>query len=455
MKIATHQCLFSQDKWLFKNLENIYSHVDKIYLSISQIPWNYNHHFRHEYENETNLDQIRSSKYIDKIEIIEGIWDNETDQRNACLDRAKDDGFDYLLIIDTDEFYKKPELSLITQFIEQNPSYDLYKCGWISFWKDSRHIVVDASGNHIVGYPPIAINIGNGVRFRDRRNANFTTSITIPDVVCYHMSFALSDDECLRKLKTWGHSHEVNINGWFESIWKSWHVDSENLHPVDPPAWKRAVKFNDLLPMEIIEPMNYTEFYEAVGMPQSDVNHYLSCSLYEGYPVEHGGAVWTQEGKSIYCLIRHFKPSRILELGNFKGSSTNHILQAVHDNGHGSVTLVDIEDRLEYDRLFNRNFIRIVDDSLKFLASDIDYDFIIIDDCHEYAHVKQELLLIYKNNQCPAYNIWLHDYFATESDGVGVKKAWDETELPSQQNTYKVLGPESNCGFLFARHIRK
>jgi hypothetical protein len=33
IKIATHQCVFNQDKLLLKNIENSYPFVDKIYIS--------------------------------------------------------------------------------------------------------------------------------------------------------------------------------------------------------------------------------------------------------------------------------------------------------------------------------------------------------------------------------------------------------------------------------------
>ena len=97
--------------------------------------------------------------------------------------------------------------------------------------------------------------------------------------------------------------------------------------------------------------MNYKEFYEKLGISENDVNKYLSESKFSGYPEEPSGSVWVMEGKSLFILIRHFKPKRILELGNFKGVSSNHILQAVELNGFGDVTLLDIEDYINYEKI--------------------------------------------------------------------------------------------------------
>ena len=52
--------------------------------------------------------------------------------------------------------------------------------------------------------------------------------------------------------------------------------------------------------------------------------------------------------KQLYCSIRITKPSFILEIGNFKGVSTNHIF-----DGSEIITevhfVVDIKDQLNYE----------------------------------------------------------------------------------------------------------
>ena len=52
-----------------------------------------------------DLDLLKQSKYYNKITIIEGEWEYDEDQRNACLDKAQNDGIDYLINHDADEFY--------------------------------------------------------------------------------------------------------------------------------------------------------------------------------------------------------------------------------------------------------------------------------------------------------------------------------------------------------------
>ena len=197
--------------------------------------------------------------------------------------------------------------------------------------------------------------------------------------------------------------------------------------------------------------MNYKQFFAEIGISEQNLNDYFSESKYGGYPEEAGGSVWTNEGKSIFTLIRHFKPKRILELGNLQGVSSNHILQAVEINGFGEVTLLDISDFIDYQKIHNNNYTRVISDSLKYLEEPFDFDFIIVDDNHEYEHVKKEFSLIFKNNKCQNYFIWAHDYGVEGVKEIGVKQAWDELEKSVNQKSYKVTGEGTPCGFVFSK----
>ena len=137
----------------------------------------------------------------------------------------------------------------------------------------------------------------------------------------------------------------------------------------------------------------FDKFNNYFGVSKEELSSYYDEDIYSGYPHESSGSIFELEGKSIYCFIRCLKPKKIIELGNYKGVSSNHILQAVEKNGFGDVVLLDIEDYLEYDKLHNRNFNRIISNSLDYLNNPLDFDCLIQDNCHEYIHVKSELEL--------------------------------------------------------------
>lgn len=185
------------------------------------------------------------------------------------------------------------------------------------------------------------------------------------------------------------------------------------------------------------------------NLTEEEFKKYYEEAKYGGYPEEPGGSIWESEGKSIYVLIRILKPKNIIEIGNFLGRSSNHILQAVEANGSGDVTLLDIEERLEYDKLHNRNFKRILDDSLNFLATnDLSYDLYIQDGCHEYKHVTKELDLITSrtNND---FIIWAHDWFTVRPPQCEVKRAWDDHITKFKAHS-PMIDLVSNCGCVIA-----
>lgn len=255
MKIATHIILFGQDKWIMKNIENSYPHVDKIYIAYSIKPWNYNPNARNIYSNSFDLNKIKQSKYLDKITIIEGDWFTEEDQRNACVNKAKEDNIDYLMIHDADEFYFHNDFEKMKEFIKSNPNYDIYTCGWISFWKSFKYITVPESLNSIVGNPQIVINLNNNISFQRKRKPNGTSIINISNITCYHASYVLTDNELKEKLKTWGHHNDFNVDDWYNNIWLKWYPEMLNLHPINPPAWFKAIKFEEKLP-EVLKDFN-------------------------------------------------------------------------------------------------------------------------------------------------------------------------------------------------------
>ncbi len=51
MKFATYVMTFDQGKWIMRNLENAYPHVDRIYVMHSHLPWRYKSNAREKYVN--------------------------------------------------------------------------------------------------------------------------------------------------------------------------------------------------------------------------------------------------------------------------------------------------------------------------------------------------------------------------------------------------------------------
>lgn len=187
------------------------------------------------------------------------------------------------------------------------------------------------------------------------------------------------------------------------------------------------------------------------SLTEEEFMSYYDESTYSGYPIEPGGSMWESEGKSVYVLIRILKPKTILEIGNYIGVSANHILQAVEMNGFGKVVLLDIEERLNYANLHSKNFERVLNDSLKYLENEFNFDLILQDGNHEYAHVKTEINLILKNNKNPNFHVWAHDYYCrNRAPQCEVWRAWDEN-LSKFSLAVPFKDSISDCGFIISR----
>ena len=98
---------------------------------------------------------------------------------------------------------------------------------------------------------PLAINLKKNVSFSEKRGVTnlslFKRKKIIKDIVCFHNSYVLENTECEDKINSWGHTNEV-VPNWFKDKFLNWNLETQNLHPVKPDAWKKAIEFNGELP---------------------------------------------------------------------------------------------------------------------------------------------------------------------------------------------------------------
>lgn len=246
-KFAAHILMYNCDSTILKVIENCGDYVDKIYIAYSQFPWTYNEKARANFKNSSDKAILKQSPYYHKIVIVEGEWDTEEDQRNACLMRAKADGIDYMIVQDADEFYHAGEFKQNLLEIAQNPGYELYLTPWISFWKSLDYILVDENSKEILGYPQFAVNCNSNAVFSDKRSVS-TDKVYKLKGLCYHLSYVLTDEQVWEKINTWGHTAEFDLKKWYKEKWVKWNLSMEDIHPILPRAWKRVIQFEGELP---------------------------------------------------------------------------------------------------------------------------------------------------------------------------------------------------------------
>jgi hypothetical protein len=253
MNFATYLMTYDQDKWIMRNLKNAYPHVDQIYVMHSHLPWGYKPDARTKYTNSFDLNVIKQSKYMDKITIIEGDWLDDTGQRNFCLERARKDGFDYLMVHDADEFYFHEDFEKIRQIVEEEETYEVFEINLYAFWKSFKYILIDPQKpGKIGGTNHTIVNLSRVKKYDYIRNVNTTNRLVIPDVICYHGTYVLTDEELYKKVNMTSHSNDYDGIKWYNEIWLPWTLESRNLHPIWPWCWDHCEIFDGELP-EVIK----------------------------------------------------------------------------------------------------------------------------------------------------------------------------------------------------------
>jgi len=166
-----------------------------------------------------------------RIELIEGNWRTESGTRNAGMDALND--CDYVFMVDSDEILLDQDLLTLKELCEKNEP-PVIAVHLFTYWKSPEHRID----------PPedllIKLVLRKDIRIQGVREVAgpFHTS----DVFCRHLSYVRSDPEALEKIRLSGHAHEIRSD-WYERVWKAWdeNRELENLHPVHPTAYKRAI----------------------------------------------------------------------------------------------------------------------------------------------------------------------------------------------------------------------
>jgi acetyltransferase-like isoleucine patch superfamily enzyme len=321
IRFAAHVIVFNCDRTILKMLKNCGPFVEKIYVAYSPVAWTYNPEAREQIPNSTPLSILEKSGFSHKIEVIRGEWCTDEETRNACLLRAKEDGFDFLIIQDPDEFYFHADYARNIQEIIDHPHYEQYTTPWICFWKTLDYVLLGKDGSTITGFPQFAVNLKKDVHFVQSRITSAVSERLLPGV-CFHLSYVLSDKELHSKISTWAHTRDFNTGEWFRTKWLEWNPLTRDLHPINPETWAIAASFNGSFPEEL-------EGYES---PQPTIAPYRVSDHIRAAvlaPVTHAGKKIQSFPKFFVDTIYYWKygPWLMIFLANLTGLLCIHTLR--------------------------------------------------------------------------------------------------------------------------------
>lgn len=249
MKFGAIVCLYHDFEYLDISLFPISKHIDKVLLIFNDKSWKGG--------KLDNKDAINNAKRLceenKNFELIKGHWDNEVQLRNHGLTKLYREGFEYAFIIDGDEIYHEQQFLNLKNFALKNRKYDAFHVEWNTYWKKDYYrihprenykpVVLVKTKHFLFTYIRqgiTSISRENDVIFKNKKPYN---GVIVPTqiCICYHLSYARSDEFIQTKLKTATHAPEF-MGDWYKNVWCKWKPEMQNLHPVTPEEYKIAVK---------------------------------------------------------------------------------------------------------------------------------------------------------------------------------------------------------------------
>ncbi len=254
MKFGAVYCLYEDYEFLEMSLSSIKDKLDKIIFLVSDIPWNGKPSNNNDLLEKLNCLCKKNSNF----ELIKDHWANEVDQRNFALKYFYKNNFDYCFIIDSDEIYHDYHFENIKSFILKNPNISAFHIEWNTYWKKQYYVVYPRE----TFTPVIAVKVDSFQFTHIRQGITsilrtesfvFNTKeryngILIPNnlAICFHLSYARTNERIERKLETSTHTKEFYKN-WYDDVWLKWKPENKNLHPVTPSQYKQAIQENFLV----------------------------------------------------------------------------------------------------------------------------------------------------------------------------------------------------------------
>jgi glycosyltransferase involved in cell wall biosynthesis len=170
-----------------------------------------------------------------KVDVLEGNWDTESATRNAGMEYYAD--ADYVFLVDSDEIILDSDLAKLAE-LARSGLHKVIAVRLFTLWKTPQWRIDPPEDGSI------KMVLRRDMRVTGVREVN--ESAHLSDAWCRHLSYVRTDEEVREKIRLSGHSHEIRPD-WYESVWRAWDRNPamENLHPVHPRAYRRAVKVVD------------------------------------------------------------------------------------------------------------------------------------------------------------------------------------------------------------------
>lgn len=252
-KYGAIYCAYNEYDLIQKSIRSVYDHVDIILVSIGIE--SYDGHSKQE-ENKKMINAVhRITDPKRKIRFVMGNWKTEASQRNDMIEMLTKSGHEYSLVVDADEIWEEKDLVDLKAVVSENPNMDGFRCNMYTYWKDVNHRIDPPEDVR-----PVVIVKNETTRFvrmRECKNIHTKQELTYQSNNClvlrdshikmHHLSYVRTDEELRVKMGVKEHTIHGDKNGskfsdWYKEKWLGWNEEMEDLHPVRPAQYKKAVR---------------------------------------------------------------------------------------------------------------------------------------------------------------------------------------------------------------------
>jgi hypothetical protein len=228
VRIGTVALAYHEPRFIVPHLSHIPSWIERKVVLVSERPWQ----GELDAEPDTTADLAEAAG----AEVYTYAWRTEEAQRQAGQEVLSD--MDWIIVLDPDEFLTNEGWANLREFLE-DATEDAYVCrGQFTYWKSGYTIDPPEDYRQIVAVRPT-------VAFVDKRVVGTNWGYAPVDV--YHMSWARTDAEVLKKVTHYSHANEFDGLKWYNEVWLT--DCTTDLHPLTPESLKKAIPAN--LPPEL------------------------------------------------------------------------------------------------------------------------------------------------------------------------------------------------------------
>jgi hypothetical protein len=233
MKVAVVAIALNEERFIKPWLQHIPDWVNDKCVLISEKPW-----FGDE---NVYRDKTYEVAEAEGAMVIKRDWKTEEDQRNFAQELFGD--YDWLIILDPDEFLDNNNWYQLRKLIESEPQNDAFVVDHqLTYWKDGW--VADPPRDY-----QQLILVRPGIRFIDKRVVN--SSYEVAPVFIHHFSWARTDMEVWEKISHYAHANDFDTKKWYADVWKKWQPGDTDVHPTSPDTLHEFIKAE--LPPELEE----------------------------------------------------------------------------------------------------------------------------------------------------------------------------------------------------------